>query len=327
MEELQARHRKEQRDLQSRITQKKKNATKKTRKSINDECDRLQQELLEKQKLEIAQLDGSHVSSAADDLENLDLKEKEENDDDNNNTESFETTTTTTTTAPPGPNPPAPVNGEPAARGKKPNRQKARLARREAERIAQAEVAAEEAAKQTDHRGNEKEIMDVEFKRFGLKEIEINPDGHCLYSAVACQLDDLGLGLKPDPSRIVLQPPTLSRIETVASAKHDGYRAVRAVTADFIKEHQDDFVPFMEEPLEEYTRKIRLTAEWGGQLELQAIARAYGVDINVLQGDGRIEKIESAGDNAETKGQLWLAYYRHTYGLGEHYNALVQKAA
>lgn len=315
MEELQARHRKEQRDLQARITQKKKNATKKTRKGVNDECDKLQQELHEKQKLEIAQLDGGSASSAADDLENLDLKDDES------------TENVTPTPVIQESNPPAPTDDAPTSRGKKPNRQKARLARREAERVAQAEVAAEEAAKQTDHRGNEKEVMDAEFKRIGLKEIEINPDGHCLYSAVAYQLDDLGLGLKPDPSRIVLQPPTLSRIETVASAKHDGYRAVRAVTADFIKEHQDDFVPFMEEPLEEYIKKIRLTAEWGGQLELQAIARAYGVDINVLQGDGRIEKIESAGDNTDTKRQIWLAYYRHTYGLGEHYNALVQKAA
>lgn len=323
MDELQGRHRKEQRDLQARITQKKKNATKKTRKGVNDECDKLQQELLEKQKLEIAQLDGTSVSSAADDLENLDLKDDENGSTENISTAPPPTSTPTTQES----SPPAPTNNEaPASRGKKTNRQKARLARREAERVAQAEVAAEEAAKQTDHRGSEKEVMDAEFKRIGLREIEINPDGHCLYSAVACQLDDLGLGLKPDPNRIVLQPVTLSRIDTVASAKHDGYRAVRAVTADFIKEHQDDFVPFMEEPLDEYTKKIRLTAEWGGQLELQAIARAYGVDINVLQGDGRIEKIESADDSADTKRQIWLAYYRHTYGLGEHYNALVQKA-
>jgi OTU domain-containing protein 6 len=140
----------------------------------------------------------------------------------------------------------------------------------------------------------------------------------------------MGLGLNPDPGRIVLQPTTLSRIETVASSRHDGYRAVRAVTADFITEHKDDFEAFMEEPLEQYTRKIKLTAEWGGQLELQAIARAYGVNINVIQGDGRIEKIE-AGDANEIEDEeerkkrvIWLAYYRHTYGLGEHYNALTQ---
>jgi OTU domain-containing protein 6 len=316
MEELQTRHRKEQRDLQARITQKKKNSTKKTRKGVNDECDRLQQELNEKHKLEIAQLNGDSVTESLDDLHL----------DDNDET----TAATPVLTATESSSPPGDTKGEKNepthAATKKPNRQKARLARREAERVAQAEVAAEEAAKQTNHRGNEKEIMEAAFKRLGLQEIEINPDGHCLYSAIACQLDSLGLGLRPDPTRIVLQPTTISRVDTVTSPRHDGYRAVRAVTADYITEHQDNFVPFMEDPLDVYVKKIRLTAEWGGQLELQAIAEAYGVEINVLQGDGRVEKIEPGllKTDEEVK-RIWLAYYRHTYGLGEHYNALAQK--
>jgi OTU domain-containing protein 6 len=174
--------------------------------------------------------------------------------------------------------------------------------------------------------------MEKVFKRLGLKEIEVTPDGHCLYSAIAKQLDDSGIGLRPDPSRIILRPTTQSRIETVVSPQHDGYRAVRAVTADFIEEHKEDFEPFMEEPLDAYTRKIKLTAEWGGQLELQAIARAYGVEINVVQSDGRMEKVESGDDgdslDEEEKRRrvVWLAYYRHSYGLGEHYNALVKQS-
>lgn len=318
MEELQARHRKEQRDLQARITQKKKNATKKTRKGVNDECDRLQQELQEKHKLEIAQLNGDDtVDPPVENLDSLHL------DDTDPLSPASETMTTTTTI-------PAPRHDEESnnnTRSKKPNRQKARLARREAERVAQAEIAAAEAAQQADHRGNEKEIMEAAFKKLGLQEIEINPDGHCLYSAIACQLDSLGLGLKPDPARIVLQPSTLSRVDTVTSPKHDGYRAVRAVTADYITEHKDDFVPFMEDPLDDYVKKIRLTAEWGGQLELQAISKAYGVEIHVLQGDGRVEKIEPGSETDEEIKRIWLAYYRHTYGLGEHYNALAQKTA
>lgn len=318
MEELQAKHRKEQRDLQARITQKKKNATKKTRKGVNDECDRLQQELKAQQELEIAQLNGD-IAPPTENLDSLTLDDAQE-------TTPVITTDVGESTEKPT-LAPAPTQGDnETGRSKKPNRQKARLARREAERVAQAEIAAEEAAKQTDHRGNEKEVMEAAFKRLGLQEVEINPDGHCLYSAIAHQLDNLGLGLKPDPARIVLQPSTLSRVDTVSSPKHDGYRAVRAVTADYITEHQDDFVPFMEDPLDEYVKKIRLTAEWGGQLELQAIARAYNVEINVLQGDGRVEKIESGSepDDDQVK-RIWLAYYRHTYGLGEHYNALAQK--
>ena len=58
MEELQARHRKEQRDLQSQIAQKKKSASKKTRKGVNDECARLERELADRQELEVAELAG-----------------------------------------------------------------------------------------------------------------------------------------------------------------------------------------------------------------------------------------------------------------------------
>ncbi|CAI7615288.1 unnamed protein product [Penicillium bialowiezense] len=315
MDELLSKHRKEQKDLQGRITQRKKSATKKTRKGVNDECDRMQRELSDKQQAEIAQLNGDSTEALAD----LSLEDGEPNDEDK----------PSETPKEPVPEPEVESNPEPSSNTKKPNRQKARLARRAAEQAAQSAAAAEEAATQTNYRGNEQDVMDAVFKKLGLKEVEVTPDGHCLYSAVAKQLDESGLGLRPDPSRIVLQSSTQSRIDTVASPQHDGYRAVRAVTADFITEHKEDFEAFMEEPLESYTRKIKLTAEWGGQLELQAIARAYGVEINVVQSDGRMEKIESGetfDEEEKRKRVIWLAYYRHTYGLGEHYNALVKKS-
>ncbi|KAL5340485.1 hypothetical protein BJX70DRAFT_361109 [Aspergillus crustosus] len=328
MEELQSRHRKEQKDLQAKITQKKKSATKKTRRGINEECDRLQRELTERQQAEIAESNGDTTAEVpVQEFEDLSVNEipttngASRDPIDTQDGDSLATDSSSTSFAP-----------TPSIREKKPNRQKARLARRAAEQAAQAAQAAEEASKQTNHRGNEKEAMEGVFKKLKLKEVDITPDGHCLFSAVATQLDELGLGLQPDPTRIILQPTTQSRVETVVSPKHDGYRAIRAVTADFITAHKEDFEAFMEEPLDQYTRKIKLTAEWGGQLELQAIARAYGVEINVVQGDGRIEKIECG----ETEGSIdeeerrtkviWLAYYRHTYGLGEHYNALTAKA-
>lgn len=322
LETIRARHREEQRKLQARIAQKKKSATKKTRRGVNDECERLQRELDERQKAEIAAFLGEPLDDTADRLEVLNLDDdttQEPNGtvEEKAKAEPAAKQNTTSQSQPP--------NGTMPPRQRKPNRHKARLARREAERAAQAAAAAEEAANQADHRGNEKELMEAAFKRHGLKEIEINPDGHCLYSAIACQLDELGLGLRPNPERFPVSSTTASRIDTVASPLHDGYRAVRAVTADFIQQHADEFAPFMEEPLEEYVRKVRLTGEWGGQLELQAIARAYGVDINVLQGDGRIEKIEAGDADVDERPQIWLAYYRHTYGLGEHYNALTKR--
>ncbi|KAJ5898897.1 OTU domain-containing protein 2 [Penicillium taxi] len=315
MDELLAKQRKEQKDLQGRITQKKKSASKKTRKGVNDECERMQRELNEQHQAETSALNGDDPVNGIEDL-SLEDNTKESNENESKPHQAAEPT-------------PLSSSEELSARTKKPNRQKVRLARRAAEQAAASAAAAEEAANQTDHRGNEREVMEVVFKKLGLKEVEVTPDGHCLYSSVAKQLDESGLGLRPDPSRIVLQPTTQSRIDTVASPQHDGYRAIRAVTADFIIQNKDDFEAFMEEPLDEYTRKIKLTAEWGGQLELQAIARAYGVDINVVQGDGRMEKIECGDmdtfeEEEKRRRIIWLAYYRHSYGLGEHYNALLK---
>lgn len=327
MDELLAKHRKELKDLQARITQKKKSASKKTRRGINDECDRLQRELSERHEVEIAELNGEPVQpvngfetlsldgEGGESPSETDTPDGPKKDDDISST---------------SPAPPQTSTDDSGGRTKKPNRQKARLARRAAEQAAKSAVAAEEASQQTNYRGNEQDAMNAVFKRLNLKEVEVTPDGHCLYSAVAMQLDESGAGLRPDPTRIILQPPTQSRIETVSDPKHDGYRAVRAVTADFIVDHREDYEAFMEETFDDYTRKIKLTAEWGGQLELQAIARAYGVDVNVIQADGRIEKIQGrdAGEEDEesTKRAIWLAYYRHTYGLGEHYNALMKQS-
>lgn len=311
MEELQAKHRKEQKDIQSRITQKKKSATKKTRKGINDDCERLQRELLEKQKAEIAQLNGdadSDLNNGVDGLAIEDARDEEENDQ--------ETPPKVVTAIPqPAKSVPVPENTRP----KKGNRQKARMARRAAEREADAEKAAEEAASQTDHRANEQKAMHEVFDSLRLKEKDIAPDGHCLYSAVATQLKEVGVGYQP----------LLKKGEPVSTLDgDDAFRLIRATTADFISSHADDFLPFLEESLQAYTRKIKLTSEWGGQLELQAMARAYGVQINVIQGDGRIEKFHPNGEGAEDSEakNIWLAYYRHTYGLGEHYNALTRVA-
>ena len=60
-------------------------------------------------------------------------------------------------------------------------------------------------------------------------------------------------------------------------------------------------------------------------MELMALARGYGIRINVLHADGRVDRIEPA-DGGEGKGEgeggIWLGYYRHSHGLGEHYNSL-----
>ncbi|KAH7130286.1 hypothetical protein B0J11DRAFT_548667 [Dendryphion nanum] len=289
LESIQARHRKEQRELVARITQKKKSATKKTRKGVNDECDRLEYLLNERQAQELASFGGAETD-LAESIEELEISD---------GTSNGQVPVDEPDTAQNGPK-------------KKPNRAKARLARRAAEQDALVAQAAEEAAALPDRREQERASMQDQFRKYNLQEKEIRADGHCLYAAVADQIESRGLGFKP---RIQLK---INQEDTSLPA----YKKVRCAAADFIESDPDSFVPFMEEPLDTYTRKIRDTGTWGGHMELLALARTYGVKINVLHGDGQVDKIESEESSSEDDREIWLGYYRHGFGLGEHYNSL-----
>lgn len=296
LEEAQARHRKENKDLQGRITQKKKQATKKTRKGVNDECAELERQLKEAQAAELAALRGDVPKDAAD------VESGPEPDQDvtvaPTQDESLATDLQKTAISDPAPS-------EESAQPKR-NRQKERLARRAAEQEAEAIKAEEEAAKLPNWKRQERTAMLKAFKTHKLDEKEIRPDGHCLFSSVADQLDQAGIDLR-----------TMNEAEKTEAFR---YKAVRRMAAKYIECHPDQFEAFLEEPLPAYVRKIENSAEWGGQVELIALAKSYNVEICVLQ-DGRLDKFSPEETEEETE-KIWLAYYHHGYGLGEHYNSL-----
>ena len=303
MEDLQRNHRQEQKELLSRITQKKRSATKKTRKGVNDQCAELERQLKERHDAEVAAFkshdlpeegDGGVVSfNGGDEPATL---QKMEDTSASMNAMSVSSTPVT--------------NGH----AKKPHRQKARLARRAAEQEAATKEAEKEAADLPNLREKERKAMQEAYISRGLTEQEIRSDGHCLYAAVADQLVHSDLGLKPNIQ------VDITNDETQQKPAITGYKITRQVAAAYISQNPEDFSPFLEEPLDKYVTVIKDTGEWGGHLEILALAKAYGVDINVLQGDGKVEKIECGTDN-EPK-TLWLAYYHHSFGLGEHYNSL-----
>ncbi|KAF2832689.1 cysteine proteinase [Ophiobolus disseminans] len=299
LDTLQARHRKEQRDLVARITQKKKQANKKTRKGVNDECDRLERELKERQEHEVAALNGDAPQdtqpdtdehsddSLAEDVLNLQIA-KESTPESNSNATS------------------------PAL--KKRNRAKDRLAKRAAAQHAAILDAEHEAANAPNPREIERIAMATQLARHNLSLHEIRADGHCLYAALADQLQTRELGLAPKID-----------VKVIGEENREGYRTVRHAAAAWIESHAQDFAGFMEDPVPEYVRKVRETGEWGGHVELQALAQAYGVRICVLHGDGRVDRIEGGGgggEEEEGKEEVWLGYYQHSHGLGEHYNSL-----
>ncbi|KAF2502689.1 cysteine proteinase [Lophium mytilinum] len=321
LEALQTRHRREHRDLQARITQKKKSASKKTRKGVNDECATLESELKERHSQELAALNGENGSIAKDEASIEQSPEAEAEDDPETITNGIaESLQNTSISSPPSESADSPASSEPR---KKQNRAKARLARRAAEQDALAAQAAAEAASMPDLREQERINMRGHFSKYKLQEKEIRADGHCMYSAVADQMDQAGLGLNPR-----IQPTIADKqLDGVGEAekKLPSYKLVRYAAADFIEQNPDDFAGFMEEPVDEYLRKIRETGEWGGHVELMALARQYGIQINVLQANGTVDEITPAEDSTATgddKKVIWLGYYHHNFGLGEHYNSL-----
>lgn len=314
MEEILSRHRKEMRDLQSRITQKKKGASKKTRKGVNDECAAMEEELKAKHEAELQAATG-HTTD--EDVKN-DFSDKEDSQSDlpvqdvgkmalsdcdiRAGVERMDLSDRDVDNH-------IPIQNH-TQQPRKRNRQKDRLARRAAEQDAIAAEAANEAASLPDLRKKEREGMIKEFESRRLGEKAVAANGHCMFSAVADQLHTLGMSLEPG-STLGAQP----------ELRRDDYKTVRNAAAMYISRNPGDFEPFLEEPLDSYVSKIRDTAEWGGQLELLALAKTYNITINVLQSEGRTEKI-SCTQSTKDEPQAWLAYYRHGFGLGEHYNSL-----
>ncbi|KAH6631093.1 hypothetical protein B0J18DRAFT_423105 [Chaetomium sp. MPI-SDFR-AT-0129] len=196
-----------------------------------------------------------------------------------------------------------------------------------------------------DRRTLEKQAMQRVFGEHGLKEKEIAPDGHCLFSAVADQLGVLGIGTSGEgfvegsiEGGKEGDGKGSEEKQRGAEVKQPPYKLVRKAAAEYIDTHKDEYAGFLEDgvQVDEYVARIRDTAEWGGQLELSALANVYGVEIRVVQGQGRVEIVKpttgevpggtpeegKAGEKGQERKTVWLAYYRHGYGLGEHYNSL-----
>lgn len=149
-----------------------------------------------------------------------------------------------------------------------------------------------------------KEIKQIEkiLKESGLKLYNIPADGNCLYCAVVHQLTETGR-------------PTYSVQE------------LRNLTASYMRQNKDDFLPFMthvdedkiftEDQYEEYCKTLEKKPVWGGQIEIRALSSLLKCPIKVIQA--------STGETVQGEqyegNPLVLTYHRHLYRLGEHYNS------
>ncbi|BEJ11954.1 hypothetical protein CspHIS471_0204140 [Cutaneotrichosporon sp. HIS471] len=165
----------------------------------------------------------------------------------------------------------------------------------------------------------------------GRQIFEIQPDGHCMFSAVA---DQLGL--------LAILPPEQA---------NNPY-TTRRLAAQYMREHKDDFIPFLpsvdgedmpgatddgimnDAQFGEYCHRVEGTAEWGGEPEIQALSRAFDIPIHVIQrgpptvvshggvGDAFGGATEAKASAAAGERVVRISYHRRMYGLGEHYNSL-----
>ncbi|KAK0540708.1 OTU protein [Tilletia horrida] len=205
---------------------------------------------------------------------------------------------------------------------KKKSKAQAKKEKREAEEEAMRVQAREELKAN----GGQPDLAAVEKRGIGeLCEVlnaemyEINPDGHCLYAAVA---DQLG----------------------VRKSRPTDYKSARQAAASYMRANPNEFIPFIadedvvtgakeqvgssndskspEEHFNEYCSAIENTGVWGGQPEILALSHAYEVPIHVVQVGLPILKIGQDDYGTANPTPLVISYHRHMYGLGEHYNSL-----
>lgn len=185
-------------------------------------------------------------------------------------------------------------------KGPKRNRQKERLAKRQAAIDEQRAQAEKEASLQPDLKKIEDENIKQLCSVANLQEFDIKPDGNCLFASIADQLK------------------IRQNVETTI-------QALRTKAAAHIRNDPDTFVPYLFDEdtmsmknIDEYTEKIEKTAAWGSDLEILALAKEYDTPVSVMMSGRSTLKINEDGVNEELK----LVYYKHSYALGEHYNSL-----
>ena len=69
-----------------------------------------------------------------------------------------------------------------------------------------------------------------------------------------------------------------------------------------------------------YCAQVESSSEWGGQLEITALSHARRVCVSVFSADAPV--LTTGEEYAASGPKIELAYHRHYYGLGEHYNSV-----
>ncbi|XP_077632227.1 deubiquitinase OTUD6B-like isoform X1 [Crocuta crocuta] len=168
---------------------------------------------------------------------------------------------------------------------------KAALEKEREERIAEAETENLSGAR---HLESEKLAQILAARQLEIKQIP--SDGHCMYRAIEDQLKEQKCPL------------------TMA--------ALRSQTAEYIKGHVEDFLPFLTNPnmgemytqeeFRKYCDDIINTAAWGGQLERRALSHILQTPIEIIQADSPPIVV---GEEYKKKNPINTCIYETCIGL------------
>ncbi len=285
LESLNEQHRKQKKDLQSKVQSLKKTVTKgdrKKKKEIDAEIEKLEKDFEEKCTFELKQLE-EKLKSGASSSPQLQSNESKTN----------ETEPSTQIKSSPVP--------ATASKSSKSKKRKEKKEKSNENREKQIELQEIENKKSPSH--IELAKIKEKLKKLNLKLKEVLPDGNCMYYAVIDQLNQVGHDQ---------QIKTFKELRKLTSeymlANPNEFQAY------LCSDETGD--PLDEQQYEDYCRKINDTLVWGGQIELKAISDFLKVRIEVVQAEGSDIQI---GDSNEIK--LVITYHRFMFGSGEHYNS------
>ncbi|XP_047107636.1 deubiquitinase OTUD6B isoform X1 [Schistocerca piceifrons] len=290
-ETLLTKHRKEKKELQSKIQALKKTATKgdkKKKKEVMEEIAALEMELEKKQNEELDKLKGiTEVNGVSTDMEKLHLDEKQPEEKVMEEEEEEEENCG-------GPHLQKRITKAQKRREKKATKEKER------ERL----IAIQETENVHGARNIEMQKIKQILKEKKLMLHEIPSDGNCLYCAI-------------------------DFAQAAVGGEEMGYQTLRMLTSQFLRKNCSDFLPFLSDPVtgdtfskeqyEEYCDQIANTSSWGGQVELRALSHVLKCPIEVIQAVGPTIVI---GEEYNDQKSIILTYHRHMYRLGEHYNTV-----
>jgi OTU domain-containing protein 6 len=177
---------------------------------------------------------------------------------------------------------------------------------RKERKIQEFENARKEAEKEAESMENsrlkETEKLYESLLNSKLKIFQVKSDGHCLYHAIEHQL-------------LIHQQKT-------------DFHDLRKLTAEYIRKNSEDFIPFLlndsgmlmdSHMIEQYLYDLEFGCSWGGHVEIMALSRVLERPIYIYQVDPPLMVI----GQEFTLEPLRISYHRHEFGLGEHYNSVV----